>query len=108
MGPSNLIWKPGTRDRSALLATMGDGILVTDLTGLHAGANAISGDFSLQAEGFKVEKGQITGALHGFTVAGNFYRMLQDVVEAASDLDFQSGSIATPSVWIRSLAIAGS
>lgn len=108
VGPSNVIWKPGTRDKAALLAEMGHGVLVTDLTGLHAGANAISGDFSLQAEGFKIEGGQVAGALHGFTVAGNFYRLLQDVLESASDLDFQSGSIATPSVWIKSLAIAGS
>jgi len=108
VGPSNLIWKPGSRDKAALLAEMGSGVLVTDLTGLHAGANAISGDFSLQAEGFQIEGGRIARPLHGFTVAGNFYRLLQDVVESASDLDFQSGSIATPSVWIRSLAIAGS
>ncbi len=108
VGPSNLIWKPGTRDKAALLSELGKGILVTDLTGLHAGANAISGDFSLQAEGFLIEDGKVAGPLHGFTVAGNFYRLLQDVVESANDLDFQSGSIATPTVWIKSLAIAGS
>ena len=108
VGPSNLVWRPGERSRDELMSAIGDGILVTDLTGLHAGANAISGDFSLQAEGLRIEGGRMGGAVHGFTVAGNFYRLLQDVVASASDLDFQSGSIATPSVWIRSLAIAGS
>jgi PmbA protein len=108
VGPSNLVWRPGERSRDELMSAIGDGILVTDLTGLHAGANAISGDFSLQAEGLRIEGGRLGGAVHGFTVAGNFYRLLQDVVASASDLDFQSGSIATPSVWIRSLAIAGS
>ncbi len=45
--------------QEALLAQMGDGLLLTSLMGLHAGTNAVSGDFSLSAEGFRIKGGRI-------------------------------------------------
>ena len=81
------------------------------MSGGHAGANAITGDFSLQSSGFLIEGGKITKALRGFTVAGNFYELLKAVSAVGSDLKFglPSGStvFGAPSVLVRELSIAG-
>ncbi len=52
---------------------------ITDLTGLHSGANAISGDFSFGASGYLCRDGVRTQAVRGVTVAGNFYKMLNQI-----------------------------
>ena len=58
---------------------MGDGLLLTSLMGLHAGTNAVSGDFSLSAEGFRIKGGRIDTPVEQITVAGNFYQLLAEV-----------------------------
>ena len=55
--PTNLIVEPGDKTFDELLEEVGEGIILTDLSGLHAGVNAISGDFSLLCEGYLIEKG---------------------------------------------------
>ena len=56
-----------------LLNKAGNGVFINSLEGLHAGANPISGDFSLQAAGNLIENGRKTTHVKSFTVAGNFY-----------------------------------
>lgn len=52
--PTNLVVEPGDKSFDELFAEVGDGIILTDLSGLHAGVNAISGDFSLLCEGYLI------------------------------------------------------
>ncbi len=107
VGPSNLFIVPGESTSADLLAKMGDGLLVTEVSGLHAGANAISGDFSLLARGYEIRGGQKLRAVEQFTVAGNFYQLLQDVTAIADDLLFEGSPVGSPSVLVRQLSIAG-
>ena len=86
---------------------MGSGLLITSLAGMHAGANQISGDFSLSAKGYLVEDGKIGRSVKQITVAGNFFQLLKDIVETGSDFEFSHGGSASPSVWIKSLSVAG-
>ena len=106
--PTNFYLAKGMLSQEALLAQMGDGLLLTSLMGLHAGTNAVSGDFSLSAEGFRIKGGRIDTPVEQITVAGNFYQLLAEVEEIADDLYFGSGGVGSPSVLIRGLAIAGS
>ena len=69
---------------------------------------AVSGDFSLSAEGFRIKGGRIDTPVEQITVAGNFYQLLAEVEELADDLYFGSGGVGSPSVLVRGLAIAGS
>lgn len=46
---------------------------VTDVNGLHAGLNPISGDFNVQASGFMIENGKIANPVTLFVISGNFY-----------------------------------
>ena len=86
---------------------MQNGLLITELSGLHAGANPISGDFSLLARGFEVEDGKCTRAVEQFTAAGNFFDLLKNIMSVGSDLLFEGSPIGSPSVAVASLNIAG-
>ncbi len=77
--------------------------------GQHAGANAVSGEFSLSAKGFLVEKGNITRPVEQITVAGNFFSLLKDVVALGNDTFRDVGGyvLEMPSILIGSLSVAG-
>ena len=107
VAPSNLYIKPGEKTTDMLLEQMGNGLLITELSGLHAGANPISGDFSLLARGFEVVGGKAVRAVEQFTVAGNFYRLLESITAVADDLLFEGSPVGSPSVAVTSLNIAG-
>ena len=84
--------------------------MISELEGLHAGVDAVSGDFSLKAAGFLVEQGAIIRPVSNITIAGNFVSLMKDVVALGSDLRFglpQSGYFGAPSMLVSSLAIAG-
>jgi PmbA protein len=70
--PTNLIVEAGEKSFEGLLEESGEGIILTDLSGLHAGVNPISGDFSLLCEGYLIENGKKGRPVEQITVAGNF------------------------------------
>lgn len=107
--PSNFFIVPSDASFEDLYSNLEEGIIITDLAGLHSGANQISGDFSLAADGYYVKNGKIVGATNQMTIAGNFFAVLRDVEQVGSDLEFspfsQSGNIGSPSLKIKSLAV---
>lgn len=107
VAPSNFFIAPGKNDPDTLIAAMENGLYVTEVSGLHAGANAVSGDFSLLARGFEVVGGKAVRAVEQITVAGNFYRLLEDVTAVANDLIFDGAPIGCPTVAVKALSIAG-
>jgi PmbA protein len=108
VAPTNLYIKPGEDSLDALYAKIGDGLVITDLEGMHAGADAITGDFSLSAKGYSVKSGKKTDAVTQITLAGNFFTLLKDVKSVGSDLEFSPFSgTGSPSVWVGKLSVAG-
>ena len=107
VAPTNFFFRPGEKDLDALLADMGEGLLITELGGLHAGANPVSGDFSLIAKGFRVAGGKTGHPVEQITIAGNFYQLLKEIRAVGSDLEFKGSSIGSPSVDAGSLHVAG-
>lgn len=105
--PTNLFFKPGRLTQEELLANLGDGLFLTEVTGLHAGANPVSGDFSLLSRGYEIKGGKIVRAVEEFTVAGNFYQLLKDITDVGGDLLFETSPIGSPSVLVKSLSVAG-
>ncbi len=105
--PTNFFFAPGADDLDALMAKMGNGLVVTDMTGLHSGANAVSGDFSLLSKGFLVENGKKGRAVEQVTVAGNFFSLLKNITAVGSDLRFTESPITSPSVWVSGLSVTG-
>lgn len=107
IAPTNFTLLPGAMDLEGLTANMQQGLVITGVEGLHAGTNAVSGDFSLLAHGYTVKDGKPGQAVEQVTVAGNFYQLLQDIVAIGNDIPPQTGRLRCPSVWVRSLSIAG-
>ena len=60
--------------------TSGEYLEIVDLSGLHSGTNAVSGDFSLGAAGFVCRNGERRRPVRNITVAGNFLGMLTKIV----------------------------
>ena len=109
--PYTFLLAPGELTEEELLAKCSDGVWIDFLGGLHAGANPISGDFSLQSAGFLVEKGKKTRPVRSFTVSGNFFELLKNIV-ALSDKAVlpRVGSLtayASPAVLVKELTVSG-
>ena len=107
VSPTNFCLEPGAKDLDALLSDMGDGLLITEVEGLHAGANAVTGDFSLLSKGFLIRAGQRERPVEQITVAGNFFAMLREIRAVGNDLRFPSGGFGSPSVDVGELSMAG-
>ena len=111
VAPSNFFILPGSQAFEVLMAQMGTGLVITDLQGLHSGANPVSGDFSLAAQGYMVVDGKRVQSVDQITVAGNFFDVMKDVLAVGSDLKFgmggYGGNVGSPSLYVKSLAVAG-
>ena len=108
--PTNLIVEAGTKSFEQLCEEAGEGIILTDLSGLHAGLNPISGDFSLLCEGYLIENGRQGRPVEQITVAGNFYSVIKDIISVGNDIinvPSGEGEFFAPSVLIRELSISG-
>ena len=106
--PKGLYVAAGAFSKEALLAHMGTGLYITELNGLHAGANIQSGDFSLQAEGFWVENGKKIRPVKNITVSDNFFQLLQKVEALSDRVEFSlTSDFGAPDVLFTEMAVAG-
>ena len=103
--------EPGKLTRDELIKKAGNGILVTGMKGFHAGANAVTGDFSIESEGFYIENGKKTSPIKSFTIAGNFFELLKNINTLGDIIeDFNTPgytNIAAPDTLILDLPVAG-
>ena len=108
VSPFTMYIAPGEMSEDELLAKAGEGVYINSLAGLHAGADPISGDFSLQSSGFMIRDGKKAEYVKSFTVAGNFYDLLKNITAIASNLELPGmGRFGSPSVLVEGLTVAG-
>lgn len=109
--PYSFAIEPGDKSRDELFALAGDGIYITEINGLHAGANPVSGDFSLQSAGFLIKDGKKAGAVKGFTVAGNFFELLKNISALGDKLERGVATgftgFCSPDVFVPDMSVAG-
>ena len=109
--PFTMYLAPGEMTEEELLAKAGNGVFINDLGGLHAGANPISGDFSLQSSGYLIENGKKTTHVKSFTVAGNFYDLLKNITALADNCKLPNAlgmtAFGSPTVLVEGLSVAG-
>jgi PmbA protein len=107
VGTSNFFVEPGQRGLDGLLTDALGGVLIMDVSGVHSGANPISGEFSVGATGRRIgPDGALGEPLREMTVASTLPEMLQGVRAVGSDLRFFS-SVGTPSILIGEMTLAG-
>ena len=111
IAPYHFYIKGGDLSEDELLERMGDGIYITELKGLHAGANAVTGDFSIESFGFRVKNGKKCDAVRSFTIAGNFFELLKSIEALSNEVKFSIATSFTvfgsPDVLIRKMSVAG-
>ena len=108
---STTLWyvemKPGKKSQEELFKEVGNGVYITEVSGLHAGLNSRSGNFSLQSTGFMIENGKLTHGLDIITVSGNLVDLFMGISEVGSDSkEFASGA-KCPSVLLKKIAVSG-
>lgn len=101
----NLYIKPSDKSFDKVIENIKEGIFITDFAGLHSGLNTISGDFSLAGEGFYIKDGKIDRPLNQITISGNFFELLKNIKDIASDIKFSFSSVGSPSIVVEGLKV---
>jgi PmbA protein len=108
VSPSNLFVEQGETPPEELLRGAGRAVYVQDITGVHSGANPVSGEFSVGATGLRVEGGELREPLREMTIASTIGDVLTSVEAVASDVRFfpGGGAIGTPTVLVGEMTVA--
>ena len=107
VGARALALAPGELDQDGVLAAAGDGLLVQSITGVHSGVSAVSGDFSVGAEGLRIRGGALAEPVREVTIASTLQRMLQSLLAVGNDVEWLPGNAAGQSVAIAEVAMSG-
>ena len=108
--PTNMALDPTGQSRAEVFAQGGRAFLVQDFHGVHSGANAVSGDFSVGATGKLLENGSIGQPVKEVTIAAPMLEILAGIVAVADDrrwLPF-GGSFGGATTLIAEMTVAGS
>ena len=104
VGTGNLIWEAGQTAPGDMVASITDGLYLTDLMGF--GVNQTTGDFSRGAAGLWIENGQLAYPVAEINVSGNLKTMLKNIDAVGNDLEWRAGT-ASPTVRMARLTVSG-
>lgn len=111
IAPYNFGIAAGEDSEDALFAAVGNGIYITECKGFHAGANAVTGDFSIESAGFMIRDGKRAEPIKSFTVAGNFFDLLKQIDRLGNEIKWGIPGgftvFGSPDVLVRGASIAG-
>lgn len=109
--PYNFYINGGAVSEAELLASVGDGLYITEVRGLHAGTNASTGDFSVESAGYMIKDGKQGRAVKTFTVAGNFFDLLKRIERLSDNVYFGISAgftvFGSPAVLVRNISVGG-
>jgi PmbA protein len=105
VGISNFYLEAGQTDPKDIIAGVDEGLYLTNTMGF--GFNPVTGDLSRGAEGFWIEKGQIAFPVSEINIAGNLAKMLANITQVGTDLEFNRGSLAAPTIRIENVMVSG-
>lgn len=107
ISPFFMSLKPGKKNQEELFKDVNDGVYITSVTGLHAGLNPQSGNFSLQSSGFLIKNGKLDRPLDVITVSGNLIDIFKDVIEVGSDVKVFPSATSCSSLLIKKIVVSG-
>jgi PmbA protein len=101
---SNLSWRLGAEGKDALLARMGDGLLVTGFLG--GNSNGTTGDFSLGVQGWRVRDGKPDAPVGEMNASGNLLDLWSRLAAVGND-PYRWSAMRTPTLLFSGIQIAG-
>ncbi|HLG72126.1 MAG TPA: TldD/PmbA family protein [Chloroflexota bacterium] len=104
VGTSNLLLLPGSSTPGEIIASVSDGLYLTELLGF--GDNLTTGDFSRGAAGLWIENGQLSYPVSEINVSGNLKDMIRDIEMVGNDIDYRSSTVA-PTILMKRLMVSG-
>lgn len=110
IAPTNLYIEKGVKSFTEMVEMTGDGVIIDEFMGLHAGLDVPSGTFSLQCTGFVIENGKAGRAINNITTSGNFFDLLNKINTIGNDLEFtipSSSYVGSPSILFNNIHISG-
>ena len=107
VGAQVLVMSPGARPQADLIGSTDLGLFVNSFTGLHSGVNAVSGDFSVGADGLMIRDGALAEPVRELTLASTIQRLLLDIAEVGADLEWLTSGHAAASLVIPDVAVSG-
>jgi len=109
VGISNFYLSPSETDLASLIKSIDKGFFVTDIIGLHSGANPISGDISVGAKGIYIDNGELTYPIKEVTIATDILTFCAKIEKVASDIKFVPGSgyLGSPSILVKEISVSG-
>ncbi len=106
-GAQVLVMQPGERRLEELIGSTDLGLFVNSFAGLHSGVNAVSGDFSVGADGLMIRDGALAEPVRELTLASTVQRLLLDIAEVGGDLEWLTSGHAAASLVIPDVAVSG-
>ncbi|HEY6678839.1 MAG TPA: TldD/PmbA family protein [Actinomycetota bacterium] len=106
VGTTNFFVQPGATPVSDILLRAQGGVLIQDVSGVHSGANPISGEFSVGATGLRIVDGELGEPLREMTVASTVPEMLTGIAAVGDDLRFFT-AVGVPTILIGEMTVAG-
>jgi len=103
--PTNTLVQAGESSLAAILAQMGQGLLVEGILGLGQG-NVLSGAYSNPLSlAYVVEGGEVAGRVKDVSIAGNIYQDLQHIQALSRDGAWVYGSAWLPYILLPALNV---
>lgn len=107
VGCQALAVEPGQFSFEELLAGIENGLLVQSMSGLHSGVNAISGDFSVGAEGLMIRNGELAEPVREITIASTLQRLLLGIEAVGSTIEWLPSGFGSAALRIGDVALSG-
>lgn len=108
VGCRALCLDPGQKGFEEILASVGTGLFVQGIQGVHSGVNPVSGDFSVGAEGLMIRDGRLAEPVREITIATTLQRLLLEVLEIGGDLEWLPGGAAGVTLAVDGISVSGS
>jgi len=109
VGASNLRVLGGAASMKDMIGSVDLGFYVMEVSGIHSGANPVSGDFSVGASGRLIRGGELAEPVREVVIAGNLMAILKNIKMIGGDNRWVpfGGSIHAPSILIGEMTVSG-
>ena len=108
--PYNFSISAGEKSFEELFQKAENGVYVTTVKGLHAGANAITGDFSIESEGFLIKDGKKAEPVKSFVISGNFFELLKNIDSLSNQVKWGIPGgftvFGSPDILVKDMTVA--
>ena len=105
VGSTNFFIKNGETNILDIISSIKEGLYINELMGLHM-AKPYTGEFSLGASGFYIDKGGIGFPVKGIVLSGNLMELFNGAAKIADDIRY-FGSTGSPSILFENVMVSG-